>query len=144
MKKIFNNRIFWIVLAVLAIVIIAFFALRKKTTSFGLVGKSPEEPRDQWAGLRESLGDWSQKADDDKVWTAAGDLFLSHVDNPAQRNSQVEPYWRAMYAWFKGYNIRPDGYQAIVNKPLRDAITAYVNANPGISQATISVGQFII
>ncbi len=147
MKKLLSNRKVWIGLAMLAGFIILFLLIRKKNPdgTMGLSMKDPETPApaDPWAGLRESLGDWSRKADDDKMWTAAGNLFLPHIDSPEQKNAQIPPYWRAMYAWFKGYNIRPDGYQVIINQSLRKAIIAFVEANPGVTQATVSVGQFI-
>ncbi len=147
MKKVLKNRKFWIGMTILVVAIILYLLIRKKKTdgTMSLLDSkgSEQSTQDSWDGFRESLGDWTKKTDDDKMWTAAGDLFLSHLDDHDQRNTLIPPYWRAMYAWFKGYNIKPDGYQVIINQSLRDAIVTFVKANPGITQASVTVGQFI-
>ena len=146
LKNIFLNRKVWIGFAVVALLVILFFVFRKKAKpQLGLVDPNLMDNKpDSWLGLRQSLGEWNerQEGEDDKMWTAAGQVFLSHLE-AKERAKQIEPYWRAMYAWFKGQNIRPNGWQVIINKPLQDAVKSYVNANPGISQSTVAVGQNI-
>ncbi len=145
MKNLLTTRKFWIGIAVLALAVVLFlvFRNRKATANMSFTQQGSAAPTDPWAGLRQSLGTWDKKEEDDKMWTAAGHVFLSHIDDADKKNEQIPPYWRAMYAFFKGYNIKPDGYQVIINQPLQDAVKAFVQENPGVTQSSILVGQFI-
>jgi len=145
MKKLLSNKKAWIGIAIVILAIVLFFVFRKQISNGGmsLTKRTPDTTPDPWAGLRQSLGTYDKKGEDDKMWTAAGHVFLSDITNHTKKNELIPPYWRAMYAWFKGHNIRPDGWKVITNQSLQSAIKAYVASNGGIAADNVVVGQYL-
>jgi hypothetical protein len=93
---------------------------------------------DRWRVMRSEIGDWSQKDGEatDGLWVALGQHY--NISGEA-----VPPVWRTALGWFKGVNLKPDGWQFKTNLPLQAECTAHIDKYLGTTSKNFEVGQLL-
>lgn len=93
---------------------------------------------DRWTSVREVIGDYSQKDTEgsNSLWVVIGNYYNVTGDDTAR-------LWRTAMGWFKGANLRPDGWEFSTNLPLQAALIAHLDAYPGTTESNFQIGQLL-